>query len=169
MVLFDIVVLSIIAISAGFSLFRGFVREVLSLLAWITAFFVAKAFYGPLAVLIPEFLSIDIIKNSPLIRQALAWLTLFLITLGVFGLVNFVISKAILTVGLSGTDRMLGMVFGAMRGVFISVAIVVGILFFTNFQQQEWWETSKTVPYLQVLAEWFSEKIDLQPQRLITK
>ena len=42
----DVVILAIIVLSALISVMRGFVKEMLSLVAWVVAFFVAATFYG---------------------------------------------------------------------------------------------------------------------------
>ncbi len=54
----DITIISIIVLSAVLSLFRGFVREVLSLVAWVVAFWAAMAFWHRVSIVIEPYLAI---------------------------------------------------------------------------------------------------------------
>ena len=79
----DWVILAVIAGSALISLVRGFVREALSLVAWVVAFAVAMVFHAQLASQLTGAI------ETPSLRAIAAWLALFLVTLLVMGLINF--------------------------------------------------------------------------------
>jgi len=143
----DIAILVIIGISCVISLFRGFVREVLSLLAWILALWVALRFTDRVAPLLAGQVSV------PSLRLAIAFLALFLATLLVVGIINFLISKLVEKTGLTGTDRVLGMAFGTVRGVAV-VALLVLAAGLTPLPQDPWWRESRFLPHLQGLAMW---------------
>lgn len=153
MIWVDWVILSIIGLSAVISLLRGFVREALSLAGWIAAFLIAKAFYEPLSEMLVE----QIPTNS--IRLGVAWVGLFVITLFIAGIINYLVGKLVDKAGLSGTDRLLGMIFGAIRGVLIVALIVLGLTQFTPVNKDEWWSQSSLLPHVERVAEWFYEQL----------
>lgn len=108
MVWIDYVIIGIIGFSALVSLIRGFVREALSLVTWGCAFFVASHFYTYLAVYFTRF-------EDEIVRNGIAIGILFIATLIVGAIVNYVISSLVERTGLSGTDRVLGSVLGTAR------------------------------------------------------
>jgi membrane protein required for colicin V production len=141
----DYAILAIIGISALISIFRGLVREVLSLLAWGCAFWVAWRFMQEAAGWFGGVVSV------PSARLVLAFATLFVGTLLVAALVNLLIGKLIASTGLTGTDRMLGVLFGVARGVVIVATLVlVGRL--TPVPQDPWWRTSLLLPRFEAAA-----------------
>ncbi|MBO1520627.1 CvpA family protein [Oceanisphaera pacifica] len=147
MVWIDYVILGIIALSAIISLVRGFVKEAMSLVTWFAAFFVASQFYADLSTLL------DI--SDPLIRDGAAIAILFVLTLILGALVNYIIGELVVKTGLSGTDRVLGVCFGAVRGVLIVAALIFFIDTMTGFSQSLWWQQSRLIPEFGIIIQWF--------------
>ena len=147
MTVIDWVILGIIAVSGLISLMRGFVKEALSLLSWLVALFVARYFSGNLATLLEG----QIETNS--LRWVVAFAVLFVATLFVMAMVNMLIAHIVKVTGLSGTDRVLGMVFGMIRGLLI-VVVVIYLGQMTMLPGDQWWQESRLIPHLEVLAEW---------------
>lgn len=145
----DYAIIGIIVLSALISLVRGFVKEAVSLASWIAAFFVASHFYSDVAAYF------TLIEN-PYYRSGAAIFCLFLVTLLIGALCNYILSRLVATTGLSGTDRVLGVCFGGVRGVFI-VAAMLFVLSFTAFVQTTWWQQSTLVPEFTVIVQWFFE------------
>ena len=143
----DYVIFTVIAASAVISLIRGFVREALSLAGWLLAFWVALSFARDLSLLLERYIS------APSAQLAIAFFVLFFVTLLLTGLVNFLAGQLVDKTGLSGTDRTLGVVFGAARGAVI-VAILVLLAGFTALPQDLWWSHSRVLPHFQELAIW---------------
>ena len=97
----DWIIIGLIAFSALISLVRGFVKEAMSLVIWMLAFAVAVNFKQPAAELLTNMI------NQPSIRQLVAFGGLFVGTLLLGSMVNFLLGKLVSSTGLSGTDRML--------------------------------------------------------------
>lgn len=82
----DIVILSVIGLSALISLVRGFAKEALSLVIWFGAFYIASEYYAKLAVYFTN------IKDD-MFRNGAAIAALFVATLIVGAIVNYVIAN----------------------------------------------------------------------------
>ena len=146
MIWVDYVIIGIICVSAVISLVRGFVREALSLAAWVLAFWVGWSFFRELAAHL-DWLSV------PSVRLGIAFAILFVVTLIVGGLVNYLVGQLVDKTGLGGTDRLIGMVFGAARGALL-VAVLVLLAGLTPLPDDPWWKQSQLISYFQELVIW---------------
>lgn len=139
--------IAIIAVSSLISLSRGFVKEALSLLTWVIAGVVAWMFGGALSQHLAAYI------ETPSVRIIAACALLFVVTLMVGALVNYLIGELIRVTGLSGTDRLLGMVFGAARGGLL-VVLLVGLVSLAPVQEDSWWRESQLLPHFLLVADW---------------
>ncbi len=155
----DLVIIGIILISALISLVRGFVKESISLVSWILAGFIAFRYFSALAELLLPYV------ESPTIRTGVAFSVLFVSTLIVGAIVNFMASQMVSKTGLSGTDKTLGMVFGAARGILI-VTLMVLLAGLTPMPEETWWQDSATIRYFSQLANWLK---DILPQDISSR
>jgi membrane protein required for colicin V production len=146
----DYTIIGIIAVSAVISIARGFVREVLSLVAWVAAFWVALTFSHRAAEYAADYI------HNPSVREATAFVVLFLVTLIVIALVNYFIVQLVEKTGISGTDRFLGMIFGLARGVVI-VALLVLLAGLTSVPKEPWWKESTLMEHFVSLAVWIRD------------
>ncbi|ASI90348.1 MULTISPECIES: CvpA family protein [Vibrio] len=149
----DFVILGVIGLSALISLVRGFAKEAMSLVIWFGAFFIASQYYAKLAV---YFTNIE----DEMFRNGAAIAALFVATLIVGALINYVLGQLVQKTGLSGTDRVLGIVFGALRGVLIVSAVLFFVDTFTTLNSSEWWESSQLVPQFKLVIQPFFEHIE---------
>ena len=143
----DLLILGIIVLSALISLIRGFVKESISLISWIVAGVLAFRYFEPMSELLEPYLS------APTIRSVTAFAILFVSSLIVGAIINFIMSQLVTKTGLSGTDKALGVVFGGARGVLI-VSMTVLLASLTPMPEAQWWQDSATVGFFQQLAVW---------------
>ncbi|GLK88419.1 CvpA family protein [Pseudomonas turukhanskensis] len=148
----DWAIIAVIAISSLISLKRGFVKEALSLVTWIIAGVVAWMFGGALSQHLVDYI------DTPSARVIAGCAILFVATLLVGALFNFLIGELVRVTGLSGTDRVLGMVFGAARGGLL-VVLLVGLLSLAPVTQDSWWQQSALVPHFLIVADWSKNMI----------
>ena len=144
-------IVGIISISGLISLVRGFVKEAMSLVIWIAAFAVAMNFKEPAADFLVNFIALASI------RQLAAWGSLFVGTLLLGAVVNFLLGKLVSSTGLSGTDRTLGLVFGVFRGLLIVLALVIILPQAVPVDKDPWWLASSLIPLFQGFEAWGRE------------
>ncbi len=150
----DLIIIAIIVISALISLVRGFVKESISLASWVIAGFIALRYFNALADLLEPYI------ESPTIRSGTGFAILFVCSLIVGAIINFMVSQLVSKTGLSGTDKSLGVVFGAARGVMIVILIVMLLAGLTPMPSESWWKDSTMIEYFVSMAGWIK---DLMP------
>lgn len=140
MLLVDNLILIIIAVSVLIGLFRGFVPEVMSIVVWVAAAFLAWQYSDFVAMRLQEHVDSEVLA---------IWLARALTFAGVLiagGILTAAVSLLVEKTGLSGTDRMLGMAFGFARGVLI-VGVLVLFARALGFAEEAWWDESTLLPY----------------------
>ena len=143
----DWVILAILVISALFSLRRGFVKEALSLVTWVSAFIVARLFSDALATLLETYI------QTPSIRLATAFGSLFVLMLIAGAIISNLFEMLISATGLSATDRVLGMGFGIARGGLV-VVVLVALAAQTPAVKDVWWDQSQLIPHFVLMEAW---------------
>lgn len=143
----DYVVLAIIVISVLVGAIRGFVKEAFSLLVWAAAFLIAFQYSGALAMQLENQIEL------PSVRTSLAFAGLFVSVLLVGGLLTYLIGMLVEKTGLSGTDRLLGGVFGGVRGLALVIVLIL-VAGLTPIPQDPWWQQSRFIQSLMPLADW---------------
>lgn len=164
MTVVDIIVIFVVFLSALFSLLRGFVKEAISLGTWILAIWVSATFAPRLATVYSGAI------ESEAVQLAAGFATLFLLTLMMGALVNYMVTQFVKKTGLSGANRVLGVAFGFLRGILIIVVFVV-IGGMTPLPQQQWWQTSLLLKRSETLAmqiqEYLPEDIVSIPEEIM--
>jgi membrane protein required for colicin V production len=145
----DYALLTVLAVSMGIGLWRGFIVEVLSLTAWVAAFWLTVAFGSTVSA---WFGGIE----SPSARFFLGHAAVFLAVLLAGSAITWLIGRAIAGSGLSTTDRLLGIGFGFARGVVLACVAVL-LMGFTPAPKDTWWRESRLLPRAQTGAEWMAE------------
>lgn len=151
-VVVDYIIVSVLLISALISLIRGFIKESLSLVIWFFAFVISNRFYADLASYLTSI-------QEGALRQGVAIVLLFVSVLVIGAVINYIMSRLVVSTGLSGTDRVLGLCFGALRGTLVVAAFLFFADIFTPATQTQWWIQSKLIPEFQIVIQWFYEMI----------
>lgn len=152
MIWIDYVISALILISALIGLFRGFVREAFALVSWLAAIWVGIYYCRDLSPLLQE--SVDF----PAARVGITFVGLFLATLLLGGMISYILQHLIDKTGLTGSDRLLGLLFGVVRGA-VLVAIMVMLAGMTPIPEQSWWKQSQLIPPVQSFAVWLKTHI----------
>jgi len=133
MAVFDYAVIGIVLLSLVLGLWRGVVSELIALAAWVLAIMAALEFGAPTG----QFLFAGI--ADPAIRALAGCALVFVGVLVVMALLRLAVHSMVKALGLSLSDRLLGMFFGLARGVLVVMALVAaGGL--TSAPQQPWWK-----------------------------
>ena len=132
MTYFDYVVITILAASVLLGLWRGVIGEIIALVAWVLAFLAAKWWGAEVARVF--FTGI----TDPALRVVAAWVAVFVVVLVLMALLRLAVRGLLKALGLSLSDRLLGIVFGAARGLLIVLALVAagGM---TSLPKEKWW------------------------------
>jgi membrane protein required for colicin V production len=139
----DLGVIGVIALSAIFAFARGFVREALSIVAWVGA--AAITLYGFNWV----YAQVDPHVHNPLLSQVIAGFGLFVGSLVILTIVTGLLARMVHLSGLSPIDRTLGFIFGLARGAFL--ACLAYLLLDVSVQPNDrpgWIREAKSAPYL---------------------
>lgn len=148
----DYIVVVVVVVSTLISLIRGFLKEFISLFVWALGFWIAIKFYHSFSLVLDPYIA------SVTIRQIVSFIGIFLLVVLLGALFSYLLSFIIIKSGLSGTDRLLGMIFGFTRGVLL-VAVILLLISSTSFVQDEWWQRSILIPHFRVLIDWFKDFI----------
>jgi membrane protein required for colicin V production len=122
-------------------LWRGLVYEVLSVLGWIAAFFIAQWLAPNVAAILP------LSSVSASVRFALAFVVTFVAAVFVAGLLAALLKKLVSAIGLRPVDRLLGGFFGLVRGLVFLLAATLAIEM-TPLKSSGFWQASKGAPVL---------------------
>jgi len=121
----DIVLLIVLIGSVVTSFSTGLAREVVGLISMIAALVLAIWFYGTAGSVLLPFVS------SPGIAHFCGFLMVFVGVLILGAIVGRLLGRLMRVAGLSFVDRLLGAGFGLVRGLLISIALVLALLAFT--------------------------------------
>lgn len=149
---FDYGFIAILLASTIYGLFRGFTREVFSLLTWFLALWISKFSVVPIAGLFDQMII------SPKLRLIVIFVAILILTLFLFHFVTVKLSSLVKASALTGMDRALGGLFGLVRGVLIS-ALAVIIFSSTEFSRKPEWQDAQFRFPLEVVASFLQLKM----------
>ena len=144
----DLAVIGIVGLSAVFAFARGFLREALSIVAWVGAAAITR--YGFNWV----YAQVDPMVHNPLLSQAIAGFGLFVVSLIVLTILTGFVARMVHASGLSPIDRTLGFIFGLARGAFVVCLAYLALdVFVPQTDRPGWIRDAKSDPYLHEGAE----------------
>ncbi|MDP1574582.1 MAG: CvpA family protein [Coxiellaceae bacterium] len=148
----DYVIGGILFISLLLGLIRGFTKEIISLLAWIAAFFAAIKFSPDVDMMLHS-----VIPHA-VTRYIVSIVLIFLVVLIAGCLLNKIIHAVLKFTGFGFFDRLLGLIFGGARGVIIVTIILLAISLMPS-QNAAWVKESKLAPHFAPLVDHFSAEL----------
>jgi membrane protein required for colicin V production len=143
----DLGVIAVVVLSAIFAFARGFVREALSIVAWVGA--AAITLYG----FNWAFEQIDPHVHNPLLSQVFAGVGLFVGSLIVLTILTGYLARLVRIAALSPIDRTLGFIFGLARGAFILCLAYLLLDLVPATDRPAWIRDAKSAPYLREGAD----------------
>ncbi|NKN33240.1 CvpA family protein [Marichromatium bheemlicum] len=148
----DLAVLALVSFSALIGALRGLIRESFSLAAWVGGLLLAWTQHRAFAAALGTWIV------SPALALALAFVLLLLLVLLPGTVLGAILGRLTERVGLALPDRLLGSMFGALRGLLIA-ALMVFLVALTPLAEAAWWQDSALISGLEGLAERLLERL----------
>jgi len=145
MTAFDLAVLAVIGLSAMLGLWRGVIREVFALSAWIAALILAWMYGEPAAQLLPQ------LAGPVWLRQLTGYCLVFLAVFVTLSVIGHLFAQLTRAIGLGYVDRSLGLMFGVLRGGLV-VALLVLLAGATTLPNTSWWRQSVSAAPFEMIA-----------------
>ena len=143
----DVLILVVLVGSTLIGLLRGFVREAVSLVFWVTAIWAAWKF-GPLVV--PH---LGGLLADPSVAPWVGRLVVLILVLLIGWVIGMLLTLFTGSIGLGVLDRLIGLLFGVVRGMVLVGLLVIGAELL-HLNREEWWNRSKLVPYGETAGDW---------------
>lgn len=141
----DYLVIAGFVISAVVGALRGFLREVVAIITWLIALFLAWHFSDLVAPHLGGLLSGSAVSTWA--ARAILVILILLLGAGIGAALSHFVRLSIF----SGLDRFLGLVFGVLRGlVLFGVLVILGQLL--RLEDERWWRQSLMIPYGESIA-----------------
>jgi membrane protein required for colicin V production len=147
----DYTILAVLGFSVLVGLWRGLVSEVLALVIWVAAFWVAWLLGPTVAARLTAI-------TLPALRVAAGYAACFVLVLVLGAILRYVVRRLLEGSGLSGTDRLLGMLFGFVRGALL-VCVLVFLCQFTSLTREPLWQQSVLLPPFQSATIWLGQQV----------
>lgn len=154
--LIDFGIIALVLISIIIGLFRGFVKEALSITVWVLSVFISMKFYGEISGYFTG------VTDNSTVRSGIAISLIFITCLVTGSIISHLVSLLVKSTGLGGTDKLLGVIFGFLRGGLIAAAIML-VISYTEFSKNPIWAdsflTKQMQPIVNFLDSFIPEKV----------
>lgn len=138
--------LAVVLLSMLMGVWRGLVREMLSLAGWVAAFFLAQWLAAAVAVHLP------LQSAAPSVQYATGFVIVFVGVIFLSALLAWLLGHLMGAVGLRPADRALGALFGLARAGVLLMALAV-LVRLIGMSGEAWWRESIIAPWLQVMLD----------------
>ena len=159
----DLLLLGVMLISGLLAMVRGFMREILSISAWLVAAIVTRYSFLKLLPIAKAHIASDMLAAAAVIGGV------FVGTLIVVSIITIRISDMIQDSRVGALDRTLGFLFGLARGLLI---VVVAFLLYTFLVQEkqrpDWVTQAKSGMILQETGNWLRALLPEDPTGTIS-
>ena len=152
--LFDWFIVLVWAVSSGYGIARGIAREALSIIGWVSAFLLANVLADSVSDLASNLI------DEPTTQYLLGWVLTFIAVLLMFGVVAAFLSKQMRQPGFNIGNRLLGGIFGLLRGVIIVAAISVLLRAALPDSNEGLLDSAVLMEPVEWLAEWIGANFD---------
>src|SRR6201996_5905557 len=160
--LLDIVLIVVMLVSGLLAMVRGFMREVLSIAAWVLAAVATLYSYAKLLPYAKQYFNNDIVAAVAVVGGV------FLLTLLIVSVITIRVSDMVLDSRVGALDRTLGFLFGLGRGLII---VVIAFQFFTwlvpDRSQPDWVRNAKSRVVLSGTGQWLMSMLPDDPESTI--
>ena len=160
----DLIILIIIFCFGLFSLFRGFIKELFSIIGWIFAIILATSYtpfvLSKIQVMLPS------ISLSPLIAGVLIALIVYILFRILGGLFQKKLGKA----NVSAINRSLGFLLGVAKGfALVCITIFITKTFLNEAEYPKWLRTSKSLPLIESMTMFAASQLPMYLQKNFEK
>ena len=152
--LFDWFILLVWLVSSGCGIARGFAREALSIIGWVSAFLLANVLVDSVSDLVSNLI------DEPTTRYLLGWVLTFIAVLLMFGVIAAFLSKQMRQPGFNIGNRLLGGIFGLLRGVIIVAAISILLRAALPDSNEGLLDSAVMMEPVEWVAEWIGANFD---------
>lgn len=135
MVELDWIIIAVVILFALLGVLHGAVKELLSIVAWVTAFWAASHFANRMAAWLPASLS------QPVLRHGVGFVLIVMVVLMLGALLNWGLTSSVNALGLGGANRFFGLLLGGLRGAFV-IVLLVWLAGWTALPHTQWWKSS---------------------------
>lgn len=142
---FDLAIGVVVLLFTAIGALRGFMREIMAAIAWVTAGLCSWLLADKAAHRLPEALA------DPLLRRLVGFFALMIGVWLTMTIIAFVLRKFLFPGNLTASDRVLGAIVGTARGLIV-VLVIVMLAGLTPFPKEPWWRESRLAGYLEQAA-----------------
>ena len=160
----DLVILIIIFCFGLFSLFRGFIKELFSIVGWIFAIILAISYtpfvLSKIQVVLPS------ISLSPLIAGVLIALIVYIL----FRILGGLFQKRLGKANVSAINRSLGFLLGVAKGfALVCITIFITKTFLNEAEYPNWLRTSKSLSLIESMTMFAASQLPMYLQKNFEK
>ena len=154
----DALVIALVVVSAYLAMVRGFFRELFALASWVIAFFAALFLAPQVYPHLSEIPGLGGLLRDCSLGMLISFIIVFGAALIVSGIVIWLFSSgANHYSAVSVIDQLLGLVYGALRGLVLVAALLIGYDAFNNAEKFDVIESAATYPYVRGAANFIVE------------